>query len=131
MTGLIGKADILDADDLELEDVPVPEWGGTVRVRGLTGAERDSYEMRMAIARQKGETDIDIRASLVGRCMVDENGDRLFTNKELPQLARKSGAVLDRVFDVVGRLSGLDIGGGDDDATGKSEATSGDGSRTD
>lgn len=130
MSELIGKSQILEADDLEHEDVPVPEWGGTVRVRALTGAERDSYEMRMAVARQKGDTDVDIRASLVGRCMIDENGERLFTNRELPQLARKSGAVLDRVFDVVARLSGISSEA-DDDATGKSEATSGGGSPTD
>lgn len=130
MSELLGKAAILEADDLAHEDVPVPEWGGTVRVRGLNGRERDSYEMRMAVAHKNGETDVDIRASLVGRCMVDENGDRLFTDKELPQLARKSGAVLDRVFDVVARLSGI-AGGGDADAVGKSAATSGDGSPTD
>lgn len=129
MTELLDKAAILAADDLEHEDVPAPEWGGTVRVRGLNGRERDSYEMRMAVARQNGETDVDIRASLVGRCMVDENGERLFTDRELPQLALKSGAVLDRVFDVVARLSGIATGDGDEPA-GKSDATSGDGSPT-
>jgi hypothetical protein len=35
---------ILQAPDLQGEDVAVPEWGGTVRVRGLSGAQRDAYE---------------------------------------------------------------------------------------
>ena len=35
---------ILQATDLTFEDVAVPEWGGVVRVRGLTGTERDAFE---------------------------------------------------------------------------------------
>lgn len=120
---LLNGDDILNADDLEVEDVPVPEWGGTVRVRGLTGAERDSFEMRMAVARNKGSLEqLDFRASVAGRCMVDEDGERLFTDGQLPQLARKSGAALDRVFEVVQRLSGMEDA---EAAEGKSDATTG------
>lgn len=126
---LLNGAAILDADDLDTRDVPVPEWGGTVRVRGLTGAERDAFEMRMAVARQAGDLEgVDFRAATAGRCMIDENGDRLFTDRQLPQLARKSAAALDRVFDVVSALSGLndDV----DELAGKSEATAGGDSHT-
>ncbi len=35
--------EILGADDLPTEVVPVPEWDGTVIVRTLTGAERDHW----------------------------------------------------------------------------------------
>ena len=38
---LLSAAEILAADDLPTEDVEVSEWNGTVRVRALTGAERD------------------------------------------------------------------------------------------
>ncbi len=37
--------DLIDgADDLPVEDVEVPEWGGAVRLRTLTGSERDGFE---------------------------------------------------------------------------------------
>lgn len=105
---LLSKADILGADDLPTRDVEVPEWGGTVRVRGLTGQGRDAFEMKMASATKSGSSgDVDFRASLVVRCVVDENGERLFTDKEVAQLGRKSGAALDRVFDAVRDLSGI------------------------
>ncbi len=103
----LSKDDILKADDLPVEDVPVDEWGGIVRVRGFTGTERDRFEFAMAAAR-KDSSDVDVRAQVVGRCIVDEAGKRLFTDKELAKLGAKSGAALDRCFDVVRRLSGMD-----------------------
>lgn len=103
---LLSKDDILGADDLPTEDVPVPEWGGDVRVRGLTGVERDRFEFGMAAVKDKPE-EANFRAQIVGRCIVDEDGKRLFTDKELVKLGAKSGAALDRVFDVVRGLSGM------------------------
>ena len=38
------RDEILQAQDIQFEDVKVPEWNGTVRVRGLTGVERDALE---------------------------------------------------------------------------------------
>ena len=43
-TALLSKEAILAAQDVVTELVEVPEWGGSVRVRGLTGAERDAFE---------------------------------------------------------------------------------------
>lgn len=103
---LLSKAAILAADDLPTEDVEIQEWGGTVRVRGLTATERDRFEFQVASARKNG-TETDIRAAFAGRCMVDEQGGRLFTDKELSKLGGKSGAALDRIFDVVRKLSGM------------------------
>jgi len=40
----LNKEQILRADDLKTEEVDVPEWGGSVRVRVLTGTERDAFE---------------------------------------------------------------------------------------
>lgn len=103
---LLSKDQILGADDLPTRDVEVPEWGGTVRVRGLTGKERDNLEVQNAIARKIG-TDIDARGATVGRCMLDEHGNRLFTDREVGALGRKSAAPLDRLFDVVRDMSGM------------------------
>lgn len=102
----LSKDDILKADDLPTEDINVPEWGGTVRVRGLTATERDRFEFRLAAAKDKPD-EVDVRAQIVGRCLVDEDGSRLFTDKELPKLGVKNAAAMDRLFDVVRRLSGM------------------------
>ncbi|MGH3599814.1 MAG: hypothetical protein ACRDQH_05985 [Pseudonocardiaceae bacterium] len=102
---LLSKEAILGADDLPTQDVEVPEWGGTVRVRALSGAERDRHELRMAL--KAGPADADVRASMVAGAIIGEDGKRLFTDKEITALTKKSAAALDRIFDVVAELSGM------------------------
>lgn len=102
----LSKDDIFKADDLPVEDVDVPEWGGVVRVRGLTGKERDRFEFKMAAAR-KDPASAQVRAEIVGRCIVDEDGDRVFSDRDIDRLGDKSGEALDRVFEKVRELSGM------------------------
>jgi hypothetical protein len=106
---LLTKDAILAANDLVTEDVEVPEWGGTVRVRTISGAERDAFEQ--AIVTRKGknvQTNLaNIRAKMVALCVVDENGQRLFADKDVLLLGTKSAAALDRVFTVAQQLAGL------------------------
>ena len=101
--------DILSADDIGVEDVEVPEWGGTVRVQGLNGQERDGFEAAMTEKRGKSyEANLsNIRAKLVARTVVDADGNRLFGDDQVSKLGKKSGAALERVFSVARRLSGM------------------------
>ena len=41
---LLSKADILGCNDIPTELVEVPEWGGSVKVRGMTAGERDRFD---------------------------------------------------------------------------------------
>ena len=106
---LLGRDAILAADDLSYEIVDVPEWGGQVRVKSMTSAERDSYENSCLVT--EGKTSryslADVRAKLCSRSIVDEKGNRLFTDAEIHILGGKSAAALDRVFAVASRLSKL------------------------
>ena len=105
----LDKAAILTADDLGRREVAVPEWGGTVLIRGLTGAERDAYEASML--RQRGTEMVanlqQIRAGLVARCCIGADGERLFTDHDVGALGEKSAAALDRVFEACAGLSRL------------------------
>ena len=97
---LLSKSAILCANDLQTEDVDVPEWGGSVRVRSFTGRERDAFEASMVRGEGKDrKVDLtNMRARLVGLTVIDEGGQRLFTDEEVDLLGAKSGAALDRVF---------------------------------
>lgn len=110
---LLGKTEILNADDIPFKDVKVPEWGGEVRVRGLSGAERDRYE-QSCLRLNKGKPEANVRdatARLAAWCMIDENNSRLFVNEdEVKELGRKSASALQRVFDAAAELSGLRAG---------------------
>lgn len=100
---------ILQAQDLSSEQVPVPEWGGEVLVRGLTGTERDAFEQ--SIAEQKGKSVKmnlqNVRAKLVALTVVDGEGHRIFDDKDAGVLGKKSAVALNRVFEVAQKLSGL------------------------
>ena len=106
----LSKDDILGRDDRRTEEVAVPEWSGSVLVRGMTGRERDDFESSMLIQAggQAGRDLRNTRAKLVAKCAVDDDGARLFTDGDVTALGEKSAAALVRVFEVAARLSGLD-----------------------
>lgn len=106
---ILTREQILAAQDIATETIDVPEWGGAVRVRGLTGAERDQYES--TILKMRGTNAqlnlVNARAKLVALSVVDEEGARLFSDDDVVALSKKSAAALERVFDAAQRLSGL------------------------
>ena len=106
---LLTKSAILAADDLKNEDVDVPEWGGTVRVRAFSGRERDAFEASLVRGDGKDrKVDLtNMRARLVALTVVDESGQTVFTHDDVDLLGAKSGAALDRVFSVAQKLNGL------------------------
>lgn len=115
---LITRDAVLNATDLRRELVPVPEWGGEVYVRELTGLERDRWETEQAkIGRTLDEAPTykadarlpqrNIRASLVALACCDETGKAIFRPEDAAELGKRSAAVLDRLFDVAARLAGI------------------------
>lgn len=109
--GLLSKEEIVSALDLKHEDVEVPEWGGTVRVRGYSTRERDLISaLASASQTQEGEAKAEalalFRLRTVAACIVDEEGNRLFGDDELAELGKKSPAVVERLFAKAQELSG-------------------------
>jgi hypothetical protein len=106
---LLSADQILAAEDRTYEDVPVPEWGGEVRLRSLSGAERDEYEQ--GLVRQVGNKQVtdarNARAKLVALCAVNEDGSLLFTKAQVIKLGSKNAAALQRLFDVACRMNGF------------------------
>jgi hypothetical protein len=100
---------ILKVDDLPKERVEVPEWGGYVFVKTLTGAERDAFEQSCVDVKSKGRSVNlqNLRARLLALSLCDDAGSRLFTVVDVEALGAKSGKALDRLFAVAQKLSGL------------------------
>lgn len=107
--GLLTRDQIRAAQDVVHETVEVPEWGGSVRVKALNGAERDAFEA--SLTQQKGKqfkmNMQNVRARLARLTCVDEKGAPIFQPSDEHWLGEKSAAALDRVFDVAMRLAGM------------------------
>lgn len=106
---ILSRDQILNADDRKTVEVDVPEWGGTVLVRSLTGAERDKFEasmLEMKNGKQRQNFD-NFRARLVSMCLVNEAGELIFNSSDLKMLGNKSTAALQRVFNKCNEINGL------------------------
>jgi stage V sporulation protein SpoVS len=104
---MLSRKEILDADDFEYEIISVPEWGGDVRVRGLSAGERDEWEMAAVQAQGNASKLQNVRATIISKSIVDEVGKRIFTDADISKLGKKSAKAMDRVFDVCSRLNGM------------------------
>jgi hypothetical protein len=103
---LLTREQILGVDDSVIETVTVPEWGGEVGVKTLSGAEKDGWESDRQ--GKDGEFNLEnIRASLVAVAACDAKGVRLFTLKDVVDLGKKSAKALDRVFQAAKKLNGV------------------------
>ncbi len=105
----LSKAEIFSADDDEFDEVECPEWGGTVRIASISGAQRDAFEASIREGKGK-DADVNLRnlrAKLIVLCAVDENGRKLFTTADLGALGKKNAKPLDRLFDACRKIAGM------------------------
>ncbi len=105
--GYLTRQQILEREDIATVDVEVPEWGGTVRVKAMTGAQRDRLEASTRTAKGKPDR-THFFARMVAWCCVDEDGQRIFSEPDVLELSKKSSAALMRVAVTVQKLSAID-----------------------
>jgi hypothetical protein len=137
---LSGRAALLSVA-FKTVDVTI-EGSGTYRIRELTGADRDKFE----VGAFNDETDIvdgkpvfrrklnqlHLRARLVALCLIDgDTGKRMFADDEVEQLSEGvPTVVLGKLFTAAQKLNGLD-GTATEEAEKNSEADQSDASTSD
>lgn len=109
MTTYLSRDDILNAQDFRTDEIDVPEWGGTVLVRELSAAEADKTGFSMAD--KQGNIDLSKAEGLAIRVValgvIDEKHRRVFTEKDVEALGRRSRLAINRVATRIMQLSGL------------------------
>src|SRR5206468_2572726 len=82
-------AEILAKNDVSFIEMDVPQWGGTIRFRSLTGDEAIEFGelLRDEATKENGI----IRLFTIS--VVDDQGDRIFTEGDIRKLRKKSWAV--------------------------------------
>ncbi len=123
----LSASDILSKHDFTIEAVPCPEWGGTVFVRNMTGEERDRWEYEQVDydepvqildpsdpegkrvignpKRLNKEWLLQFRARMVSLCACDEQGNRIFTDEDVPAIQKKNTKPLIRLVNKINELS--------------------------
>jgi hypothetical protein len=116
MVKALTREEILNADDIVIEKVPVPEWGKGrfVHITTLTALEREKYvESIQKITGHGRKQSVSIvlqqsSAKLASQTICDEKGIRLFGVADIPALAKKSSKALQRIVDAAAKLNGID-----------------------
>jgi len=106
---VLNKEAIFAAEDSDTITLDVPEWGGSIRLRPMTGQQRAEWEYwATKRADKNGDSDFrGIRERLIISCVVDDDGKPLFDAGDLDELAQKNAMVLDRISDKCQEISGM------------------------
>ena len=101
MKRLLTREAILAAQDVKTQDVEVPEWGGDVRIRSFTAAQRDDF--MAAVIKEDGKIESRAyRTKLLARCMTGDDGTPLLSEEEL---GTRNPVIVDRLFAIADRLN--------------------------
>jgi hypothetical protein len=102
---MLSREEIL-ATTLKVVEVEVPEWGGTVRLQELTADDAISLQEEMKGIQDTGTTG-GVRELAIVLCAVGEDGERLFTVDDMPELRKKSNEAINRLGAAAWDLVGL------------------------
>jgi len=116
MTKVLGKADLLEGDNLKRELVPVPKLGGSIWMREMSGEHVIEFKRHIDQFKADGvqetnfEQDVEIMTMVISFSACDENGKLLFTQEEARQLTRNNINVLMDLGNKALTLSGIQVG---------------------
>lgn len=102
----LSRDEILGKRRGKVEEIKVPEWGGTVFVREITASERDAFEAG-SLDKKGGARMANIRARLAVLTLSDSEGKRLFADADTHQLGELPASAMDRIFEASMRLNRL------------------------
>lgn len=106
---LLTREQIQAAAKLKVEEVAVPEWGGSVRIRELTLEEwfavirfEAGLDEKMPVPEKQSRAS----ARAVSIALIDEEGRPIFTEAELFEMGRAAGSAVTSLLGHVLRLCG-------------------------
>ena len=100
------RSELLALDDLQTKQVTVPVWNRKVRIREM--GLQESLAMLSSDNLKDGRItlDADDFARIISHCVIDDDGKRVFTDKDVPVLARKNRRALMFLYNEITGLSG-------------------------
>lgn len=103
---LLSAEDILSVDDLEYEDVPIPEWKGTVRISMMSADRLVAFDETMSKPENKSQG----MFLILFETATDASGNRLFTTPEqFERLKKKNLRVLNKLQLVAMKINMISV----------------------
>lgn len=114
----MNKDQILNAADVTIVPVEIPEWGGTCHVRSLDGIGRAQFAA-LCVGKAGDPANARYMERLLVCTLCDEGGARLFdgTEEEVLALSLRSAGAITKLWNVTSPLNGI---GTTEDAKGNS-----------
>jgi hypothetical protein len=111
--GALNREKILAAKiEVPSEKVDCPELGGYFIVRGMTGKEQSAF-LKTLRKKVEGKVVVDednFNARLIVACLVDDKGNRLFTDDEFNIVQSWPGAAFQKLAAAAQTLNGYSSG---------------------
>ena len=94
---------------VEIVEVPVPEMGGSVYVRGMTARDRSRFETQFQLSSGKSSKKRmqEIRERLVVACVCDANGELLLTEADIEAVGKQPAPVIERIVEAAQAVCGM------------------------
>jgi len=108
------KDDIFNVP-LRIEELYIPEWDGVVFIKEMTALqiEQDGQFMIKNNGKPDYSKAIQIPTRSCARQVVDKDGNRLFSERDINELRQKHGSAITRISKAVRELSGQGTKAGD------------------
>jgi len=97
--------EIKGVDDITKRTIEVPEWGGDVCVKSMSGRLRNNLEQKISSNAPHG----DVKMLIVTNCCIKEDGSRLFSDSDKKWLLEKASKPLETIFEAVCKMSGIGL----------------------
>lgn len=100
---------VLETAEIRTKPVPVPELGGSVVVREMSGSLRNLFEATVAQMQSGGDSKLldKLTTRLATECVLDGEGNRLFDDRTAKMLFLKVPSALFRLRDEIVAVSAL------------------------
>lgn len=103
---MLTKDMILSAKDIQVKELKIDEWNGSIYIRKFNGFSREKIENLAMDCNKKNEYS-NFRTKVLIEGISDENGFKIFSDDDIKKLSEKNGEVLDRIFKAVMSFNGL------------------------
>lgn len=91
---------LLGANDIKVQPIDIPAWGGTYYLRVISGKARESFEDSYSQEKMK-----NFRLRFLVLTLCDEDGKPILSDADMDALGERSSVEINRVFDAAWKLN--------------------------